>query len=497
MSETISHSPSNEHPNRTRPLVPRARRSPPVVLSLGVVIFGAVYAFTALLHPIYGQSPFGVFILTLLGMLCVGYAMLSTNGDLLDPMRVVSVYFVTIFCIAPLAGKEVVWHYTRPFPELIPAAAAFAFVAYLMFLIGYHLPIFRRLPETIEARHESYDPAVVGIIGLMFFAVGFGSWCVLVILAGGVDGLIYSTRARGEFFFGFGYFFWGALFMFSGATMYWSSRCVGRAKPPWIHAIPLVLAFGAFLVLQGRMRALNFLILGLFVAHYMIKPLKPTRLAIFGAAGAFLALYVGVARAPSTRAEALLNPVATLQLILQNFDTVGRTFLFSDFSRIRQLALIFDKVPAWMPHDWGESYMMIWNPWMRLFGLTEFGGIEGIGPRLFRLAHPDFGYLPTGYLPSFVGEALVNFPWYVAWVVFLPYGIALRFMYQYLIVRRGDFVAVTIYSILLLQAANILLQSLGHVVFEMIVVLSPFVIVQIFARRLRRIASPSFADHPG
>jgi len=476
-------------------LVPRASRSVPITWAVAIPIFGAVYAIVALLHPIYGESPLGVLILALLAMLTFGYAVMSPNADILDPMRVVSVYYLIIFCVAPLAAKEVFWHYTVPYPDLVPAAAAFSAAAYLLILIGYHFPTFRPIPDQVEAHHENFDPAIAGTIGMLFFLIGLFSWVVLVTLAGGMEGLLYSDSARGQFFFGFGFFFWGALFMFSGATLYWGSRCVGRARPPWIHALPLVISFICFLTLQGRMRGLNFLILGLFVTHYMIRPLRPSRLAIFGVAGLFLALFIGVARAPSTRVESFLNPLLTLRLILENFDSVGRAFLFSDLSRLRQIVLILDKVPAWMPYDWGESFLMIWNPWMRLLGLTELGGIEGIGPRLFRLAHPEFGYLPTGYLPSFVGEAIVNFPWFLAWIFFVPYGLALRFLYMHLIVSRGDFVAVAMYAILLLQAANILLQSLGHVVFEMIVVLSPFLIAHLIARS-GRIAAPVDASEP-
>ena len=464
-------------------LVQQAHRSIPVERILVLPFIGVIYATIAFLHPIYGESPLSVVLLTLLTMLTAGYALMSPNADILDPMRVVSFYFLVIFCIAPLALEEVSWHYTRPYVELLPGAVTFSLVAYVMFVIGYHLPLFGRLPESIPARHERYDNTVASIAGLMLLAIGLASWAMIIVRAGGTEGLLYSDLARGEFFIGFGYFFWGALFMFPGATLYWSSRCVGKRRAPWHHALPLVLAFSCFLVLQGRMRALNFLILGIFVAHYMIKPIKPTRLAIFGLGGGFLALFIGIARAPSTRVDAFLNPIALLNTILSNLGAYVKVFLSSDFSRLQQIALILDKVPAWMPYDLGQSYFLFLNPWLRLFGLIRFGGIEGIGPRLFRLAHPEIGYLPTGYLPSFMGEALVNFPWFIAWVLFIPYGIALRFFYMRLIVRRGDFFSVTIYAIVLLQSANIMLQSFGHVVFEMMIVLLPFIVVQFVARR--------------
>ena len=468
-----------------RLLVEHAARPVPVMRFLLIPVFGAVYAVLVALHPVLGASPESVFMMVVLAMLTFGYAMMSPNGDILDPMRVVSFYFLIVFCIAPLAMKEVTWHYTAPFSSILPGAVLYCAFAYLMILVGYHFPFFRPLPDSIEARSNGYNSSVAAVLGFLLFAVGLASWTVLFFLAGGIDGLIYSDKARGEFFEGFGYFFWGALFMFPGATLYWAAQSVGRDRVPWRHATLLVIAFATFLILQGRMRAMNFLILGIFVSHYLIRPLKPSRLFVFGIAGLGLALFIGFARSPSTRAESFLNPVAVVVAIANNFDTVGRAFITADLSRLRQVVLIMDKVPEWMPHDWGESFLLFLNPWLRLFGLTGLE-IEGIGPRLFRLANPTAGPLPTGYLPSFLGEMLVNFPWPIACLFFVPYGMTLRWIYSRLIVRRGDFFAVAIYSILLLQAANIVLQSLSHVMFEMMVVLVPLFVVQGIARRRLR-----------
>lgn len=468
-------------------LVPSARRSVSIVWAAVVPVFGAVYATVGLLHPIYGESPLAVAVLALLAMLTFGYAVMAPNGDILDPMRVVSVYFLIIFCLAPLAAREVEWHYTEPYVDLLPGAVLYSAAAYVLFVVGYHLPIFGRLPSAVERHDGPYSRRAAAVLGIVYLGLGLFSWAVLVFLAGGIDGLVYSDRARGEFFYGFGFFFWAALFMFPGSTLYWASRCDGRSRAPWIHALPLVLAFLCFLILQGRMRALNFLILGIFVAHYLIRPIKPFRLGIFALAGMLLALFIGIARAPSTRVEAFLNPLSILSMILENFDSVVLKFLASDLSRLRQISLILDKVPEWMPYDWGRSFILFMNPVFRLFGLSEFS-MEGIGPRLFRLARPGLGPLPTGYLPSFPGEMIVNFPWPIASLFFIPYGVALRWIYHRLIVLRGDFIAIAVYSIILLQGANIMLQSFGHVVFEMLVVLTPLGIAHVVCRRGTRVA---------
>jgi hypothetical protein len=89
------------------------------------------------------------------------------------------------------------------------------------------------------------------------------------------------------------------------------------------------------------------------------------------------------------------------------------------------------------------------------------------------------------------GEMLVNFPWPIACLFFIPFGIALRRVYDLLIVRRGDFIAVAIYSIILMQAANVILQSVSHVIFQMMIILLPLLLVQ----RLTRNRRPA-AFHP-
>jgi hypothetical protein len=193
---------------------------------------------------------------------------------------------------------------------------------------------------------------------------------------------------------------------------------------------------------------------------------------------------MGVVRSPSTRDLAFSNPMAALASIATDFESVVRGLVTADLSRIRQIALILDKVPAWMPHDWGSSFLLFMNPVIRLIGLNQYE-LEGIGPRLFRLAHPGLGPLPTGYLPSMFGEMLVNFPWPIACLFFIPFGIALRWAYDRLIIRRGDFIAVAIYSVILMQSANIILQSLSHVIFQVMVVLLPLLLVQRLTKNRR------------
>lgn len=478
----------------TRLLVPRARRIIPIPAVFAVFVFAAFFILFATLNPILGQSIVAVATLTLLATTAFAYVMLAPNGDILDPMRVVSVYFMIVFGVSCLALDGLRWHYTQPFTNLLPGAALYSLAAYLMILIGYHIPFWGRMPEQIPFREETYNSTLTATLGMMLFLVGLASWSILIILVGGLEGLIYSDRARGEFFIGFGQFFWGSLFMFPGATLYWSAMSTKkRGFVVWVHAIPLVIAFMTFLVLQGRMRALNFLILGLFVAHYAIKPLKPVLLGIFGGGGLTLSLLIGVLRSPSTRGASFDDPIGAITLIATNLEEVVRGFILADLSRLRQIVLIFDKVPAWMPHDWGTSFLLFLNPWFRLFGFNEFE-MEGIGPRLFRLAHPEAGPLPTGYLPSMLGEMLVNFPWPLACLAFIPYGIALRALYEWLIVRRGDCVSIAIYAILLLQAANVILQSFSHVIFEMMVVILPMLLVSQISK-IRRRPVPAFGPN--
>ena len=464
-------------------LVPVARRPMPVIRILGVPLFGAVYLMAAMYHPILGPARLGVLVLTVLAMIAFAYAVMSTNADILSPMRVVSVYFLIIFCLTPLAADGLRWHYTRPFHELLLGPALYCLGVYVTILAGYHLPFFGGLPDRVVKRRSSpASQATATRLAIVLFIVGFLSWVVLVTLTGGAEGLVYSDRTRGEFFIGFGHFFWGAIFMYPGATLYWAARLERGGKFPWAQMWILVLTFSCFLTLQGRMRALNILILGIFIAHYLYRPIRPTRLGLFAVSGLLLALIVGVARAPSVRAFAFENPTAFLIDIASNLEEGARGVLFGDLSRLRQIVLIMDKIPSWMDYDWGISFVGFLNPFVRIIGMGHLE-LPTIGPRLFLLAHPEFPLMPTGYLPSIVGEMIVNFPWFLALPMFLLYGAVLRWSYTALIIRRGDFISVTIYCALLLQLANMLLQSLGHVIFELTLVVVPLFLI-------RRLAMP-------
>jgi len=467
-------------------LVPRAHRPLPVLPILAVPVVGAVYLIAAVYNPVIGPSRTSVVVLTALAMLTFAYTLMSRNADILDPMRVLSFYFLIIFCIAPLAAEGIAWHYTRPFHELLPGPVLYCLFAYVMMLVGYHSPTFATIPERIERRSNVCDPRAVGMLGVALFIAGFLSWVGIMIMTGGTEDLVHSDKARGEFFYGFGYFFWGAIFMYPGALLYWAARVeVSRRHLPWRHIVPILITFGCFFVLQGRMRSINILILAMFCAHYLFRPLRPARIGLFGAAGLAFTIFIGVARAPSTRAFALENPTALLMEIFVNFEDVLRGFLLGDLSRLRQLVLIMDKVPAWMSYDWGQSLLLFLNPWVRLLG---FEGLQtsGIGPRLFQLAHPAHPGLPTGYLPSILGEMIVNFPWFVSIWFFIPFGMALKAVYNALIVRRGDFVSVALYAALVLQMANMLLQSLGHVIFELALITVPILLVRRLTRRQQR-----------
>jgi hypothetical protein len=116
---------------------------------------------------------------------------------------------------------------------------------------------------------------------------------------------------------------------------------------------------------------------------------------------------------------------------------------------------------------------MVFNPLLRVTGLPQYQ-FEGIGHRLFDLAHPEFGgLLETGYLPSLPGEFLYNFPFYIALLLFPLYGIALRTVYSRLIVRNADPTSVGIYAILIFALANMIIASCGLNVFEILVVWLP------------------------
>ncbi|MHA7837077.1 MAG: hypothetical protein ACX98W_06425 [bacterium] len=329
----------------------------------------------------------------------------------------------------------------------------------------------------------------------MLFFIGLACYVVLFQMSGGIAVLFGDEGGRNTFFFGLGPILWGAAMMFPGATLFLAASSVGRYRGLLIRAIPTMVCFVGYLMLQGRMRALNALLLGVVVTHYVVRPMKVWRLGLFGIGGMLLAFFMGYARQASVRTYLLTNPLLLVQDILSNLGEFLRVFLLGDLSRLRQIMLILGKVPDQMPYDWGASFFVFINPWVRLVGLEHLQ-TPGIGPRLFYLANP---YAPpgilSGYLPSHVGEMLVNFPWYLAPLLFLLYGVVLRFAYLSLIVRRGDVISISVYSVILIWMSNAVLQSIGHIIFEMMVLILPMVAVAVFSRRQRHsMAAPPLSE---
>ena len=484
MLESVSEPYGQDPGPPVDPSARTVRRPVPFILAGLLPVLGFAYGILAALNPILGQSPSAVILLSLLFVSTLGFMMLSPNGDRLDAFRVTSLYYSVCFCVAPLFMLEIEWHYANPIPGLATQACAYVLGAYWMIALGYYAPILKSFTPQIEFAHGRIHLGAAALLALALFGVGLASFILLFVSAGGAARLLGGDEGRGTFFEDIGYLFWASLFCYGGGVLFFATRAVKRAPLRWLHAWPLAITFMAFLVLQGRQRAFNALVLGLFVSHYLIRPLRLGRLGAFAGLAFVVGAFIGMARDPDVRFLILYNPSALLAEFAENFWDTSHATMTHSFARLRQIMVIFDKVPEWMPRDWGASILNSLNPVFRLLGFEDLQ-VRGIGPRLYELTHPELRYPATsGYLPSLVGEFLVNFPWYLAFLACSLYGILLRVIYNRLILGRPDAGSIALYAILMLYINNMIITALGQNIFEIMVLVIPTACIVFVSRRM-------------
>ena len=437
-----------------------------------VILFAvAVYPALAAISPVLRSSIPGIIILSFLVLLCGLVAVLDRSGDLFSPIRIVSAYYVSAFCIGPLLLVDYGWYHVAKISSLFEFASGYALICYLLILMGYALPsIFGGANSAAPNRSPLELTGRFFMMGLAVFSIGTLSYAVLVVRAGGINGLFNSELARGQFFHGIGVFFWGAHFMIPGSILMFASRARRARSLTWLWMAPVLLTFLLFIALQGRMRALIAPAVSLIIGHYLIRPIRLKRLAAIAIGVMIFTTFVGYARSPSVRFELLRNPLSLVSEVAHGFPDYLMTAANADFQRLRSVMLVSDMVPKYMPHDWGSSLIAFLNPVMRILGLEER---DAIGPRLFMLAFPEKEGGQSGLLPSMLGEMLVNFPWPLTLGAYVLYGWWLRWIYRHLIENETSRIKITTYAVLILYSANMILHSFTQALFELAIVLIP------------------------
>jgi hypothetical protein len=357
-------------------------------------------------------------------------------------------------------------------------------LCYLAIVAGYSARKAIEAPVAPELGWPRARPALGNqtllLGGLALMGLGLIGYAILIVRAGGLGTILFSNVSRSEFFLDIGYLFWVASFMFPGALLFFVGldRRVPGAR--FIRYVPALVAFFAFILLQGRSRSFNALVLIGLASHYLIRPLKISQLVRYGSVLMAFALFVGVARSTAFRSIAARDPLYVVQEIVANLGDMVGHMLVNDLSRLRQVVVILDKVPAVEPYDMGRSLLFFLNPWLRLFNLDSLT-VEGIGVRLFHLARPDLPHESTGLLPSMVGEMLFNFPWFLAIFPMFVYGWVARVSYDRNILRRPTLASVSMHVVIMTWLMMFVLSSVGQSIFEMTVWLLPIALVGLFA----------------
>jgi hypothetical protein len=469
----------------------RSRTGINPVLFLLFPLVLALYPIFALRAELIGQSGTAVVILTVLAIFCFAGMALRRTADRLELFRVVSFYFLMAFCIGPLYEPAISrFVHDDPKPLLLERTAMLALFAYLCVALGYHLPLYRAAPAVVMTRHEAYNKPLATTLGLALFATGVVSFLALFVLAGGAAVILRGEGDvhRTEFAFGgLGWFYWAALFMLPGGAVYFAAQTSQKRFFPWIHGWPLVSAFALLLLLQGRHRAIGPILIMFFVSNYTIRRLRLLRLSAYAVVGVALAIVMSAARQPHMRGTFIQNPIAFTSMLMADFPERAAEVMAGDIGRVDEVMLVVDHVPDRMPYDYGLSLSIPFNPIRRLIWGPE-AEAPLVGERLYVISRPDMrgAKKKTGFLPSLVGEMRANFPVLLCAFPYVLFGMALRFVYQRLIVTGADFLSVAAYSIITFHLGNMVLGAFGQQFFEMLVVSVPVFAVRFASRRRGR-----------
>jgi hypothetical protein len=465
------------------------------LFAFAVALIAPIYAFLAWQHPILGRSPVAVLFLTLVLVVCLLLVFARQDADALHPLRLIGAVFLLTYCVSPLLRTEIDWFFRTDRAVLLDQAASFVFFALIFLVLGYSLPLFPRAPASRPPTSTSGSQPIVRYYALALFGLGLLAYGLLVVQAGGLEGMIASDTNRVDFAKGVGYLLFASYFMFSGGALYFASSATAGTGRAWLRAWPIALAFVLFLLLQNRSRSVQCLVIFLVIWHYQVGRLRLARLVPFGAALAAFLIFIGYARHPRIRPFLLTDPMYVVRDAWRNFGELGEEFFGSSLNRLQQVMLALDNWPERASYEWGASLLAAFNPIVRLVGLDALQ-YKSLGNEFFQLAHPEIvADVQTGFHPSLLGELLANFPWYLALFAAAGFGLFLRFLYSTLVVNRRSFVALAAYAAIIFRVVDMVIVGVGQLIFQILVVLLPILLVLPLARggRARAASSPDRA----
>ena len=475
-------------PDATGRRVDPAGQSP--LAPLAVVLPTLVYALLASQHPLLSTSMVVVLCLTLLFMLSLGVLVGHPNRDPLDPLRLASLIFLGIYCIAPMFANRFDWFYIGDERVLLERSTYYVLGGFVFLCAGYALGPSLRPPQAGSDVEPFRQPAVQ-YFGLALFGIGLLAYIVGIVSAGGLDRLFASEESRVQFFKGIGWLYWASFFMVPGGVLYFAAATTTRPRIAWLFTWPLLTSFVALILLQGRFRALRALICMMVLWHYRVRSFRARELSVLAVGGFAFFIFVGYARHPDIRPYLLTDPIGVVAEVAGNFFEYSQGIVGDAISRIPQVMLGFDAFPARVAHKWGETILVAFNPILRIVGLSDLQ-TENTGTIFFHLARPEFPpWLETGYHTSLAGELLANFPWYLALPFFAFYGFLLRSLYAALRGREYSLSMGSLYAIVIFPVLSMLIVGIGLVLFEIAVVTAPLLLVKILQRRTPSIHASS------
>lgn len=385
-----------------------------------------------------GVLPLPFWLVGVLG----GYALARhVKRDWLSPISIVAMEFAWFFCLGPIlqiatGAFHIEMRFTSRLEELLPRAGWLAFLALVMFLLGYE-----RAPSERSIDRLGQLAKVLGTANPARLLVPTGTAMILgtVVLlfryagGGGLDYILAERSTPG----GSSSWWMGLAIHLAPvaclvAYCYWG--CERRLLPTLMVVGMIVVTFGLRAITGRRGWALETVILVLFAARYLEKKFRVNLLTSMAAAVLLLNVLFWLADyrtfgGTSTAAK------ASGQFAIMLHET----------TRLRGLMMVLEFIPRVKPHQWGLGFLRY------AFQIPMNWVYEQLGISVFSTGNVVLlAYGPTAYRATMASTpvGVLYHEWGVPGVAigFYLFGRLTKLVYTALVRRDGSPTAIVLYA---------------------------------------------------
>lgn len=380
-------------------------------------------------------------LLFLTSLLPVAHTVVSRRKDYFDPMNwsgplLFVIVGVPAFRRVATQDYQFYGEFTQHAPShiIIQMVVVATILALLCLYAGYYLSVGKRIAERLPRYSTSWSSERAWSIIIVFLLIGYAGYFLL-------SGMVI-TGPRSQLTEGSSMYAFIAVNLLNTASILAiSDLLMGieydkyefkiRGYTKIIYVCLIVLSNAALLLnLGGRGRAFSIFIMGIFLAHYLIK-----NTSIYGPAFAFILLYI----VPNWVAEIMKNILSFNITGLISAILSPSLFRQSPYIQFNQLFIIFSSVPEELSFQYGRTFV---SPMFTLFPFQPIPQTQTVYNQAFApAAGTDFGVPVT-----LIGELYFNF--WIPGIIFGFFlaGILIRSFYEWSIRLHKNFAGIIFFS---------------------------------------------------